>query len=131
MPLKHCINSGTVWQAAFLEGNTVIMVKAQVTSTRQPVKRLSAWSRPIEIPYEDDLIHHLEDDGTISHDPLYPDPDCPCYEEDEQGDTSSQLAAAMNAYQHDFYSLSPIGDNTGGTWLERRVAERVLAFVAW
>lgn len=103
---------------------------AQVAQTiRQPINRTHA--SVIEIPYEDDLIHHLEDDGTISHDPLYPDPGCPCHEEDKQGDTSSELAAAMVSYQSDFYSLAPAGNNTGGTWLERRVAERVLAFVAW
>lgn len=101
-------------------------------TTRQPVKRLRAWSSPIEIPYEDDLIHHLEDDGTISHDPAYPDSDCPCHEEeDEQADTSSELAAAMVSYQSDFYSLSPAGNNTGGTSLDRLVAARVLALVTW
>jgi len=98
-------------------------------STYQPINR--TYSSVIEIPYEDDLIHHLEDDGTISHDLLYPDPECPCHEEDEQGDTSSELAAAMVSYQHDFYSLALAGNNVGGTWLERRVAERVLALTAW
>lgn len=107
------------------------MAKILVTSTRQPVNRLSAWSSPIEIPYEDDLIHHLEDDGTIMHDPLNPDPYCPCHEEeDEQGDTS-EFAAAMSSYQRDFYSLSPAGNNTGGTSLDRLVTARVLALVAW
>ncbi len=103
----------------------------QVASTiRQPINRTRA--SVIEIPYEDDLIHHLEDDGTISHDPAYPDSDCPCHtEEDEQGDTSSELASAMSAYQDDFYSLSPAGNNTGGTSLDRLVAARVLALVAW
>lgn len=107
------------------------MAKTLVASTRQPVNRLSAWSSPIEIPYEDDLIHHLEDDGTISHDPAYPDSDCPCHEEeDEQADTS-EIAAAMHAYQDEFFSLSPAGNNTGGTSLDRLVAARVLALVAW
>lgn len=102
----------------------------QIAQTmRQPINRTRA--SVIEIPYEDDLIHHLEDDGTISHDPLYPDPECPCHEEgDEQVDTS-EIAAAMNSYQRDFYSLSPAGNNTGGTSLDRLVAARVLALVAW
>jgi len=98
--------------------------KTQVRSKRQPVNRYSTAT--IEIPYEDDLLHHLEDDGTIIHDPLYPDPYCPCHEEDEQGDTSSDFAFALVSYQHDFFSIALVGNNTGGVCFERQIMDRVL-----
>jgi hypothetical protein len=105
-----------------------MLLKELATTTCQPVNLVSASSGTVEIPYEDgdELIHYVDDTGEILHNPNYPDPDCPCYDDDEQGDTSSELAVAMGSYQHDFYSLTPAGYNTGGLWLERRIAERIL-----
>ncbi len=94
-------------------------------TTRQPINRTRA--NVIEIPYEDDLLHHLDDDDNIIHDPAYPDPNCPCYDdEDEQGDTTSDYALALRSYRADFYSIAPAGYNTGGLCVERQIAERVL-----
>lgn len=100
------------------------MVKTQVLSTRQPINRTRA--AVIEIPYEDDLIHHLDDDGDIIHDPAYPDPDCPCHDDEDQGDTTSDFALALASYCSDFYSIVPAGFNSGGLCLERHLADRVL-----
>ncbi|GAC1394663.1 MAG: hypothetical protein PVS3B3_27020 [Ktedonobacteraceae bacterium] len=102
-----------------------------IGSNYHPVKLLNTsdvLSNQIEIEYVDgdELIHFVDDEGTIHHNPNYPDPDCPCYNDDEQGDTSSELVMAMGSYQHDFYSITPAGYNTGGSWLERRVAECIL-----
>ncbi len=96
---------------------------------RQPINLLSASNGVIEIGYEDgdELIHSVDDDGTILHNPNFPDPECPCYDdEDEQGDTTSDYALALSSYCSDFYSIAPAGFNTGGLCLERHVAERVL-----
>ena len=109
-----------------------MMKKSVIGTIRQPINLLSASSGTIEIEYEDgdELVHYIDDDGTILHNPNFPDPDCPCYDDDEQGDTSD-LASNLHAYQSDFFSIVPAGHNTGGTCLERQVAERVLALVAW
>jgi hypothetical protein len=37
----------------------------------------------------------------------------------------------MSAYQRDFYSLSPVGNNTGGNSLDCLIARHVLALVTW
>ncbi len=105
------------------------MVATQVTSTRQPINLLSTSTGVIEIGYEDgdELIHYVDDDGTILHNPNFPDPECPCYDdEDEQGDTTSDYALALRSYCADFYSIAPAGYNTGGLCVERQIAERVL-----
>lgn len=114
-----------------------MMQKAQVPSTRQPIKRIrSAIEIPYHgydedgFPYQDDLIHHLNDDGDIIHDPAYPDPTCPCHDDENQGDTSSDYALALASYCSDFYSITPAGFNSGGLCLERHIADRVLRGVA-
>jgi len=109
------------------------MVATQVTSTRQPINLLSTSTGVIEIGYEDgdELIHYVDDDGTILHNPNFPDPECPCYDdEDEQGDTTSDYALALSSYRSDFYSIAPAGFNSGGPCLERHIAARVLRGVA-
>jgi len=105
--------------------------KAQ--TTRQPINLLSTSNGVIEIGYEDgdELMHYVDDDGEVLHNSNFPDPECPCYDDDERDDTSSDFALALTSYCTDFYSLSPAGYNIGGTWLERRVAERVFASVKW
>lgn len=104
------------------------MAKKTVIGTiYQPINLLPMFNGTIEIPYEDgdELVHYIDDEGTILHNPNYPDPDCPCYNDIERGDTSSDFALAMHTYEHDFFSITPAGYNTGGTWLERQIAERV------
>ena len=104
------------------------MAKKTVIGTNyQPVNLLSASNGVIEIEYEDgdELIHYVDDEGNILHNPNYPDPDCPCYDDDEQGDTS-EFALTLHAYQSDFFSISLAGNNTGGTWLERQITDRVM-----
>ena len=106
-----------------------MMKKSVVGTIRQPINLVSAFSGSvIEIEYEDgdELIHYVDDEGTILHNPNFPDPDCPCYDdEDEQGDTS-EFAATLHAYQSDFFSIALVGNNTGGTYLDRHIADRVL-----
>ena len=103
-------------------------ITRQVGTNYQPVNLLCTSNGVIEIEYEDgdELIHYVDDTGEILHNPNYPDPDCPCYDDDEQDDTSSEFAYAMVSYQHDFYSIAPAGYNTGGTCLERQIVDRVL-----
>lgn len=114
------------------EGNTVMMKKAVIGTIRQPINLLSASTGVVEIGYEDgdELIHYVDDDGQVLHNPNYPDPECPCYGDDEQGDTTSDYALALTSYCSDFYSIAPAGFNTGGPCLERHVAARVLRGVA-
>lgn len=104
------------------------MAQTKVTSTRQPINLLSTSNGVIEIGDEDgdELIHYVDDDGTILHNPNYPDPECPCYDDDEQGDTTSDYALALSSYRADFYSIALDGYNTGGLCVEREIAERVL-----
>ncbi len=104
------------------------MAQTKVTSTRQPINLLSTSNGVIEIGDEDgdELIHYVDDDGTILHNPNYPDPERPCYDDDEQGDTTSDYALALSSYRADFYSIAPDGYNTGGLCVEREIAERVL-----
>jgi len=114
-------------QAVFSEGNTVLMKKRVIGTNYQPVNLLSVSNGFIEIVYEDgdELIHYVDDEGTVLHNPNYPDPDCPCYSDIEQADTSSDFAVALISYSDDFFSIAPAGHNAGGTWLERQITEHV------
>ena len=106
------------------------MTKKTVIGTiRQPINLVSAFSGSvIEIEYEDgdELVHYVDDEGTILHNPNFPDLDCPCYDDDdEQGDTS-EYAATLHAYQSDFFSIALVGNNMGGVCFERQIMDRVL-----
>ncbi len=75
------------------------------------------------IPYEDELLHVIRDDGTIVHNPQYPDPTCPCHLEQED---TSQHAEAMNEYAADFFSVTTEGNNTGGSSLQRQMTAYIM-----
>lgn len=83
----------------------------------------------INVQCLDTLVHSMNEDGRIIHDPNAPDPLCPCHFHNEDDSDSSATAAAMTSYERDFFSISTAEDagvaNTSGTWLERRVAARV------